>query len=391
MPRQAQAFFAKASLVVAVAFFASPTNAPAQTTAQKAELIPTAPARLRPLPMLTGGRMLATSADSARAFAGPAWDQDWTSQWPGSYFRAAFRGTAVFFRLGKGHEILHVVIDGQNSEPLVKPEPGVYAISGLNNSRHTIEVLVATESQDGPNTFGGFAIPPGEKALTAAPRHRQIEFIGDSHTVGYGNLSPKHACTTDQTWATTDDTSAFGAITARHYGADYQVNAISGRGVVRNYNGFAADTLPQAWPYVLFDKRQEYNDPAWKPQVLVIALGTNDFSTPLNPGERWKTRDDLHADFEATYARFLEMLRARNPGALFIVWATDMANGEIEAEARKVVEQRKHGGDARIEFLPIHGLSFGACDWHPSLADDKAISDQLLPLIDADPRVWTGR
>ena len=160
--------------------------------------------------------------------------------------------------------------------------------------------------------------------------------------------------------------------------------------MVRNYNGFLAETLPEAYPYVLFDKKQEYRDPAWKPQVLVIALGTNDFSTPLNPGERWKTRDQLHADFEATYARFLEQLRSRDPGALMIVWATDMANGEIESEARKVVEQRRQRGDAHVEFLPINGLSFSACNWHPSLADDKVISDQLIRVIDADQRVWGG-
>ncbi len=160
-------------------------------------------------------------------------------------------------------------------------------------------------------------------------------------------------------WSDTDDTQSFGAVTAAHYDADYQINAISGRGVVRNYNGFKGDTLPQAYPYVLFDKKQKYDDPAWRPQVLVIALGTNDFSTPLNPGEPWKTREELHADYEATYVKFLQELRAKNPKAYIIVWATDMANGEIEAEAGKVVQQIKQQGDQHISFLPIDELSFG--------------------------------
>ncbi len=324
--------------------------------------------------------MLATPSASGEGFGG----KEYTSQWPGSYFRAAFEGSRVFFRIGKNDEILHIVVDGQTLSPLVKPVEGAYEIEGLSKGRHAVSVQVVTESQSAPNTFGGFAIPAGEKALTPELRHRQIEFIGDSHTVGYGNISPIRTCTEDEVWADTDDTQAFGPMTAAHYDADYQVNAISGRGVVRNYNGFKGDTLPQAYPYVLFDKKQTYDDPEWKPQVLVIALGTNDFSTPLNPGEPWKTRDELHTDYEAVYVKFLEELRARNPKAYIIVWATDMANGEIEAEAGKVVRKVKQQGDQHISFLPIDGLSFGACNFHPSLADEKAISGKLAQLIDAD-------
>jgi lysophospholipase L1-like esterase len=54
---------------------------------------------------------------------------------------------------------------------------------------------------------------------------------------------------------------------------------------------------------------------AWKPQIIVVALGTNDFSTQLNPGERWKTRGELHSDYEKTSARFIQSLRAGNPDA----------------------------------------------------------------------------
>ncbi len=344
-------------------------------TVHKASSVPAT----TPLPMYSGGRMHVRAAIDAA---------DYTSQWPGSYFTAAFEGTAVFFGVGSNNEILHVVVDGRAAAPLVKPEPAVYEIDNLCKGKHTISVFVATESQDGPNTFSGFGVPTGEKALAAPHRTRQIEFIGDSHTVGYGNLSPKHECTRDEIWADTDDTQAFGPTTARHYDADYQINAISGRGIVRNYDGFAADTLPQAYPFILFDKKQQYQDATWQPQAIVIALGTNDFSTKLNAREPWKTRDALHADYEATYLKFLTHLRLRNPRALILVWATDMANGEIEMEAQKVVGQRKKQGDAHITFLAVHGLSFGACDWHPSLADDKLISDKLIQMIDADLKVW---
>ena len=169
------------------------------------------------------------------------------------------------------------------------------------------------------------------------------------------------------------------------------MNAISGRGIVRNYNGFAGDTLPQAYPYVLFDKQQVYNPAGWKPQVIVIALGTNDFSTPLNPGEKWKTRDDLHSDYEVTYVSFLQTLRAKNPDAYIILWATDMLNGEIESEVQKVMAQAKAKGETRIGFIPMEHLAFSGCHFHPSVADDEVVRDKLMKFIDSHPNIWQGR
>ncbi|MDI3255825.1 MAG: GDSL-type esterase/lipase family protein [Bacillota bacterium] len=330
-----------------------------------------APATLVPLAMHIGGRVLAVNNG-----------EEYEYQWPGTYFETAFHGREVYFRLGKGREILHLVVDGQSPLVLTKPAPGLYRISGLKDGPHRVRVLVVTESQDAPNFFGGFGAIAGEEALPLKKSSRQIEFIGDSHTVGYGNTSLQRECTNEEVWATTDTSQAFGALIASHYNADDQINAISGRGIVRNYNGFAADTLPQAYPYVLLDKKQEYHDPLWKPQIIVISLGTNDFSTPLNPGEKWKTRDELHSDFEATYLRFLKQLRARDPDAFFILWATDMAHGEIESEVQKVVQLAQAQGEARIAFLPIDHLQFSGCNWHPSLADDRTIRDKVVQFID---------
>ena len=368
---------------LACAAFLGATAHAAQPVVHKVSSLPA----LTPLTMSTGGRIFASPTAIPNSFGAT----DFTYQWPGTYFRAAFRGTAVFFRIVKGDQILHIVVDGQAATPLVKPEASVYAIEGLSEGKHAISVLVATESQAGPNAFGGFAVPSGEKVLTPPRRRRQIEFIGDSHTVGYGNSSPKQDCTQDEVWATTDNSHAFGPLTASHYHADYQINAISGRGIVRNYNGTPADTLPQAYPYVLFDKLNPYTDPTWNPQVIVIALGTNDFSTPLNPSEKWKTRDQLHADVEASYLRFLQTLHANHPHAYLILWATGIANGEVESEAQKVVAQARAQGFTRLTFLPIDHLAFTGCHSHPSLPDHRAISSRLEQVIDSTPHIWDSK
>lgn len=330
-----------------------------------------------PMPMRVVGRVLRRGAS------------DYVRQWPGGYFETAFEGAAVDMRVGPGEVALHVTVDDQPPVALVKPEPGLYRIGGLSAGRHRVRVEVVSESQAGPTVFGGFWAEPGDTPLSSAPRERQIEFIGDSHTVGYGNTSARRECTTGEVWATTDTSQGIGPDVARHYDADYQVNAISGRGAVRNYNGFAADTLPEAYPFTLFDKQVRWSDPAWRPRLVVIALGTNDFSTPLRPGERWKSRAALHADYEATYAAFVEDLRARYPQAYFVLWATDMAQGEIEAEVRAVVERLHRDGERRVGFVPVHGLALGACNSHPTVEDDRAIAGALTAFVDARPDIWS--
>ena len=326
-----------------------------------------------PLPIRVGGRAIQRGA---------ATTPDYERQWPGSYFETAFKGTAIYLKIGAGDVILHVLVDDHPPVPLVKPREGVYLLDGLPSGPHRVRVEVVTEGQAGASGFGGFYPAPGTKAMPVRARARQIEFIGDSHTVGYGNTSPSRQCTTDQVWATTDTSQGIAGLIARRYGADYQVNAISGRGVVRNYGGFAADTLPMAYPFVLFDKAQLYSDPGWRPQLIVIALGTNDFSTPLKPGEKWATRDALHADYEASYVRFVQDLRRRNPRAQFVLWATDLAGGEIDAEVRKVVDKLRAAGERRIDYVPVRGLGMTGCDWHPSTADDRTIADAISKAID---------
>lgn len=330
-------------------------------------------------PLTVGGRVSVSETGNYRF------------QWPGIYFRGAFSGESAYLRVGEGNAIYHVSVDDQPAFTLVKPAAGWYEVAGLPAGKHHVRVEVASENQGGAASFGGLWVVRGTETTRPAVAARQIEFIGDSHTVGYGNTSATRECPGDGVWLTTDTSQAFGPLTAKHYGAEYRINAISGRGIVRNYNGGGGDPLPNAYPFALFDQKTRADDAGWKPQVIVIGLGTNDFSTPLNPGEKWKSRDELHADYEATYVRFVQQLRAQHPQAFFLLAATDMADGEIQAEVKKVVAQLETTGEKRVAFLPYNQLELTACDWHPSLADHRFMSAAVRSYLDARPELWQGK
>jgi len=337
----------------------------------------------RPLALHIGGRVVAD---------GTAPGGRYQRQWPGTYFEARFRGPAVDLAVGPGDVALRITIDGRAPIPLVRPAAGRYRIAASGGGDHRIRVDVVSESQAGPTSFGGLFAPPGTTPLPAPPpRHRQIEFIGDSHTVGYGNTATTTDCKQDQVWATTDTPHGPAGVTAAHYDADYRINAISGRGIVRNYDGFAAPTMPQAYPYALLDGKTPERSTGWHPQVVVFALGTNDFSTKLKPSEHWVTRDALHADYERTYAAFVRQARQRYPGAFVLLWATDLADGEIAREAANVAAHLRQSGDRRVAFVEVDDLHFTGCHGHPDLGDDRTIAATLERVIDAQPGVWGPR
>jgi lysophospholipase L1-like esterase len=334
------------------------------------------PPGLRPLPVRVVGRAVRERGE-------------WVRQWPATAFETGFTGREAWFRVGAGEAILAVSVDGREVGRLVRPAAGLYRLGLLGRGRHRVRVQVVTESQSGATRFGGFYASAGIRAAPVASARTAIEFIGDSHTVGYGNASPKRECTKEEVWATTDATRALPALLARRYGADAQVDAISGRGIVRNYGGAAADTLPQAYPYALLDHLYAWRDTGWRPQLIVVALGTNDFSTALHAGEKWPDREALRADFEARYLGFLQSLRAANPRAFLLLWVADTGDGEIVREVGRVEARMAGSGERRIAFVPVAGLALTGCNWHPSLSDDRRIAEALARAIDSRRDIWT--
>ena len=340
-----------------------------------------------PLPLHIGGRVVAVNE------VDPA--QGYTHQWPGTYFEGRFKGTDVHLRLNDSVNKFNVYVDGQKVATPSRPGEGDILLGPFAPGEHIIRAEKLTEAAWTSAQFTGFFVSDRANILPAPKASpREIEFIGDSYTVGYGNTSPKRDCPDEQVWATTNTQLAFGPLTAKHFGADYRINAISGRGIVRNYNGGEGLHLPQAYPndINLEDPGLLYATPpqpgVWAPQIIVIGLGTNDFTTPLHGGEVWTTRDELHSDYEQTYVQFVQDLRAKNPNAYFILMATDQANGEIQSEVKKVLAALHAAGESRIDFLPMNGLSFGGCDWHPTTADDAQVASSLIAFIDAHPDLW---
>ncbi|PWI20757.1 acetylxylan esterase [Streptomyces sp. Act143] len=310
--------------------------------------------------------------------------------WPGVYFEGRVSGTGVGVVLNDSAADYDVQVDGTTVATLVTPGSTTHWIHGLQNREHTVRLVKRNDSPADISTFGGFVAAPGGAVLgRPTARSRQIEFIGDSLTVGYGNLSSSRACTGDQIKRTTNADVSYGALTGRRLNADYQINGYSGLGMVRNYNGGSPDVTYRTF----YDRALQsvpgdvwQNPGTWRPQLVVVNLGTNDFSTAVNPGEPW-TPESLAAAYRSAYTDFLQRLRTRYGSATTVV---AVGAGQYADHVRQVVKARNDAGDngVRYWFLDSSGLDFLGCDWHYSAHDDRVISDRLVSFLSGLPMRW---
>ena len=330
-----------------------------------------------PLPVHVGGRTIANG------------DGSLTFGWPAVYFESRFHGSAVSVSLETKDDRLQLLVDGAEKALLIQPGSTSLTIAGLAPGDHVVRLEKVTESQEGGSRFVGFYPAEGSTPLPPPSRARQIEFIGDSYTVGYGNTSRSKTCTSQEVHDTTDSQQGIGPTLARAVGADYRVHAYSGFGVVRNYNGVAAGQS-----MILLYPRLKPDDPAhletdtgaWKPQIIVVNLGTNDFSTPVHAGESWKDEDALRADYRTKYVAFAKMLMAKQPQAHLILMGSDLFYDQVQQIAATL------NRDARNPVVTLHfgGLDMDGCHFHPSVKDDKTEAAALQALLDQHPDFWNG-
>ncbi|HUQ56490.1 SGNH/GDSL hydrolase family protein [Lentzea sp.] len=308
--------------------------------------------------------------------------------WPGVYFEGRFRGTSVGVTVNDAASYYDVQIDGRTVATLAKPGRITYWARGLSNAEHRVRLVKRSESPWSAGEFGGFT---GAVLARPAARTRQIEFIGDSLTAGYGNLSTTRDCSAnggvDQN---TNADLSFGALTARALNADYQINAFSGRGMVRNYNGGEPGTSYRTYydrALLNIDGDVWQNPGTWRPQLVVVGLGTNDFSTALRPGEQWPTTESLVAAYKSAYHEFLDKLRARYGSTTMIVVSVPEASGTFADAVRQVAQER---ADSRVRHWNYAdpALDRLGCDWHFSQHDHRLISGLLNDYIAKLGPVW---
>jgi lysophospholipase L1-like esterase len=311
---------------------------------------------------------------------------------PAVSVRVRFQGDALDLRLrdsGTGTatstNYYDVSIDGGEPTRLaVTAGDQVYPLArDLGPGEHGAEIIKRVESggNSGKGQVLGLRVREGTTLQPVAAKPLLVEFVGDSITCGYGNeVSTTTPELSPFTSINENANAAYGAVAARLLDADYVAVAISGRGVYRNYSDGAGELAPVFYEDTLPDDAAA---PPWDfaryaPDVVVVNLGTNDFSPP-GPD---------HAAYRAAYTAFLRQIRAHHPDALLLaVVGTMLSDGfppgvmawtTNQADVSSVVAELTAAGDGNVHYLALtpQTAPFGE-DYHPTRATHQQMAEAV--------------
>ncbi len=306
--------------------------------------------------------------------------------WAGVYICAKFTGTSCAVRLKDSTDEYAITVDNHAPRLLTIDSSDVYTVaSRLSDSiPHTIMIQKRTEPLVGKGAFMGFILDRGSRLLPPDSRpDRRIEFIGNSITSGFGVLGDSSNCNFSP--QTEDAGMSYASQVARDLNADYHLISYSGRGVVRNYgdsNRTSVDPMPALYDRTcFFDSTLKWNFSSWVPQVVVINLGTNDYSTHPYPDS---------SVFEEGYRRLIDRVRSLYPGVTIFCVSGPMIGDPCTGFARDVVsqERKSEGRDKDVYFVEIlrdimNDHDWG-CDMHPNIYGSMKMADVVVPVI----RLW---
>ena len=303
--------------------------------------------------------------------------------WAGVYIIAKFEGTSCSIRLEDHKNEYAIIVDDYAPRLLKTNKDTVYEVAtGLKESvPHTIMIQKRTEPLVGIGIFSGFILDKGKKLLSPPKRpERRIEFIGNSITSGYGVEGKNHDC--HFSVETENACMSYAAITSRALNADYSLVSYSGRGVVRNYgdkNKTSINPMPSLYDRTcFFDSTKHWKFNEWIPQVVVINLGTNDFSTKPFPDKRV---------FQSAYNKLINRVRTLYPMVTIFCICGPMIEEPCLSEIKEVVEQQQmvEGRDKDVFFIEIKRSimndSDWGCDWHPNIKGSVKSANIIVPYI----------
>jgi lysophospholipase L1-like esterase len=309
----------------------------------------------------------------------------WRVTWPGVGWRTAFSGSRVAV-VTQDSVAYAVAIDGIRMNPIPPSQTRQTTwYRGLAAGNHSIEVMRMRGSPRTPGIFSGFRKGADGRWLALPPRPtRQIEFIADSSTTGYGDLSTTVDCTDEEVAARSDASQSYAIVAAHDLHADWQLNAMDGIGVVRNWHGIWKGTSYATYAGLTLqsDAASRYKYLDWHPQVAVVRIGTNDLGSPLVADEPW-TAAQLETAFTDGYRKLLIDLRARvGPNALIIVIQPAPGDNPANQKVAQIVDSLRSAGDQRLYELQFPQLQLTGCDSHPNLSDHRLMGATLVKFID---------
>ena len=286
---------------------------------------------------------------------------------------------------GQDHNYLQYELDGVYQKRIRVAGTGQapIRITAARAGRHTVWLYKATEAHTGAVAIQQIT----GQAVRALPNPKLplIEFIGNSITCGAAADPSEVPCGTGAYHDQHNAYQAYGPRVARALHTNFVLSSVSGIGVYRNWNS-DGPAMPQVYENTDFQAKstQHWNFAAYSPQVVSIALGTNDLSagdgkTPRLPFD--STR------YVSSYVQFIKLVKSKYPQARIALLSSPMASGQNRALLQRcltAVQQQTNAAYptakpvATYFFRPMQARG---CSGHPNVEDHAILAKELEPFF----------
>lgn len=253
-----------------------------------------------------------------------------------------------------------------------------------NKNIHTLTIYKATEASNGLVLFAGTT---AKLCKTTTKKKKKIELIGDSITCGMGNDATIIPCGMGEWFDQHNAYLAYGPVVSRALNADFILSSVSGIGMYRNWNDEHKDEaiMPDVYEnlYLNNTTNKKPYDFTFQPDLVSICLGTNDFSEGDGKKERLPFNEEKYV---SNYIHFIKTVYKHAPNTRIVLLNSPMVSGDRNITfvkcLKKVIQafenDTAHKPIALFEFQPMNPKG---CGYHPDIADDQNMANQLTPFF----------
>ncbi|MDQ1829768.1 bifunctional acetylxylan esterase/glucomannan deacetylase AxeC2 [Massilia scottii] len=295
--------------------------------------------------------------------------------YPGVQLSLAFEGKALSVDAAASGErsILDVVVDG-GAARIVKLSAKSRTIKLVDERQggiHRVDIMHRTESWHGVVTLARFV---ADGTLHTAPvlPQRKMLVLGDSVTCGEAIDRVDSGVKKPSWW---NPRASYAMLAAQTLGAQVHLVCHGGRGLLRSWNGRTDnDNLPDFYELAIANEEQRvrWDHAGYWPDVIVSAIGTNDFSTGI------PERDS----YVKAYESLVRTLLRNHPHALIVLTEGALLNGERKAALNSyIAETIRRVGSTRVHAATTMHHPGDATDAHPTRAQHAAMARELVPQL----------
>lgn len=301
--------------------------------------------------------------------------------YPGVTLHTHFEGQYLALRAhGSGQQsYLGVTITGEPPRVLKleqTPQEWVLIDSDKKVSRR-VEITHRGETWLSQVTLEGVTLNENGALAPVELPSRKMLIVGDSVTCSYGAGNRETPLNTAPWW---DPRASYGMKVAEALDAQVHLVCYGGRGLIRSWNGNRNEgNAPEFFEWAIANKASPvtWDHSRYQPDLILVSLGTNDFSLGIGPLPERET-------FVGAYVDFLDRLRAVHPDATIALTEGAIVNDQEDPQRPQKTVLRQYIRDAiersaqpNVHFVPASHYPGDEQDGHPTGPQHTAIAEEL--------------